>query len=119
MPALLAAGAALAQQAPVDLAPAAAAEKSAKPAKTAASAPLGAAEAVAGNAAMNCSLCKYRIQMVGYEKEVGAPQVGQGCWKRPWTAMSLRKAVTFSGKAWAASALRRAIQRLSVSRVAV
>ncbi len=47
MPALLAAGAAFAQQAPLDLnAPAAAAEKSAKPAKTAA-APLPAAEAVA------------------------------------------------------------------------
>ena len=47
MPALFAAGAALAQQAPIDLAPAAAAEKSAKPAKTAAAAPLPAAEAVA------------------------------------------------------------------------
>ncbi len=38
---------------------------------------------------------------------MGAPQVGQGCSKRPWTAMSFRNAVTFSGKAWAASALRR------------
>ena len=47
MPALLAAGAALAQQAPIDLTPAAAAEKPAKPAKTAAAAPLPAAEAVA------------------------------------------------------------------------
>ncbi len=37
---------------------------------------------------------------------MGAPQVGQGCPKRPWTAMSLRKAVTFSGKACVASALR-------------
>ena len=46
MPALFAAGAALAQQAPIDLAPAAAA-KSAKPAKTAAAASLPAAEAVA------------------------------------------------------------------------
>jgi outer membrane lipoprotein-sorting protein len=46
MPALFAAGGALAQQAPIDLAPAAAA-KSAKPAKTAAAAPLPAAEAVA------------------------------------------------------------------------
>jgi hypothetical protein len=46
MPALFAAGGALAQQAPIDLAPAAA-EKPAKPAKTAAAAPLPAAEAVA------------------------------------------------------------------------
>lgn len=35
-----------------------------------------AAEAIAGNAAMNCSLCKYRTQMVGYEKEMGAVQTG-------------------------------------------
>jgi len=35
-----------------------------------------AAEAVAGRAAMNCSLCKYRTQVVGYESEAGAPQVG-------------------------------------------
>jgi outer membrane lipoprotein-sorting protein len=47
MPALFAAGGALAQQAPIDLAPAAAAEKPAKPAKTGAAAPLPAAEAVA------------------------------------------------------------------------
>jgi precorrin-8X/cobalt-precorrin-8 methylmutase len=33
-----------------------------------------AAETVAGKAAMNCSLCKYRVQIVGYEKELGAPQ---------------------------------------------
>jgi precorrin-8X/cobalt-precorrin-8 methylmutase len=25
---------------------------------------------------MNCSLCKYRVQIVGYEKEVGTPQQG-------------------------------------------
>jgi precorrin-8X/cobalt-precorrin-8 methylmutase len=35
-----------------------------------------AAEAIAGRAAMNCSLCKYRVQIVGYEREVGAAQVG-------------------------------------------
>jgi precorrin-8X/cobalt-precorrin-8 methylmutase len=33
-----------------------------------------AAEAVAGRAAMNCSLCKYRVQIVGYERQVGEPQ---------------------------------------------
>src|SRR5258707_7888146 len=33
-----------------------------------------AAETVAGKAAMNCSLCKYRVQIIGYEKELGAPQ---------------------------------------------
>ncbi len=35
-----------------------------------------AAESVMGKAAMNCSLCKYRVQIVGHEKEVGAPQQG-------------------------------------------
>jgi precorrin isomerase/sirohydrochlorin ferrochelatase len=35
-----------------------------------------AAEAVEGKAQMNCSLCKYRVQMVGYEQEVGTPQAG-------------------------------------------
>jgi precorrin-8X/cobalt-precorrin-8 methylmutase len=35
-----------------------------------------AEEAVLGQAAMNCSLCKYRTQIVGYEQEVGAPQQG-------------------------------------------
>jgi precorrin-8X/cobalt-precorrin-8 methylmutase len=36
-----------------------------------------AVESIAGKAAMNCSLCKYRVQIVGYEKEVGTPQGGQ------------------------------------------
>lgn len=31
-------------------------------------------EAVAGRAAMNCSLCKYRVQIVGFEEQVGEPQ---------------------------------------------
>jgi precorrin-8X/cobalt-precorrin-8 methylmutase len=33
-----------------------------------------AEETIAGKAAMNCSLCKYRVQIIGYEKELGAPQ---------------------------------------------
>ena len=33
-----------------------------------------AREAVAGRAAMNCSLCKYRVQIVGFEAQVGEPQ---------------------------------------------
>ena len=33
-----------------------------------------AEEAIVGRAAMNCSLCKYRVQIIGYEKELGAPQ---------------------------------------------
>ena len=33
-----------------------------------------AQEAVAGRAAMNCSLCKYRVQIVGFEQQVGEPQ---------------------------------------------
>jgi precorrin-8X/cobalt-precorrin-8 methylmutase len=35
-----------------------------------------AEESVTGRALANCSLCKYRVQIVGYEKEVGAPQRG-------------------------------------------
>ncbi|MFZ9228477.1 MAG: sirohydrochlorin chelatase [Prochlorococcaceae cyanobacterium] len=31
-------------------------------------------EVVAGETAMNCSLCKYRAQVLGFETEVGAPQ---------------------------------------------
>jgi precorrin-8X/cobalt-precorrin-8 methylmutase len=31
-------------------------------------------DAVAGQAAMNCSLCKYRVQIVGFEQQVGEPQ---------------------------------------------
>jgi precorrin-8X/cobalt-precorrin-8 methylmutase len=33
-----------------------------------------AEESVKGKATANCDLCKYRVQIVGYEKEVGAPQ---------------------------------------------
>jgi precorrin-8X/cobalt-precorrin-8 methylmutase len=33
-----------------------------------------AEETIAGKAAMNCSLCKYRVQIIGYERELGAPQ---------------------------------------------
>ncbi|MES2739932.1 MAG: precorrin-8X methylmutase [Pseudomonadota bacterium] len=35
-----------------------------------------ARDAVEGRAAMNCSLCKYRVQIVGYEQQVGEPQQG-------------------------------------------
>ena len=35
-----------------------------------------AAESVEGLALMNCSLCKYRTQIIGYENEVGLPQRG-------------------------------------------
>lgn len=33
-----------------------------------------AQEAVEGRAEMNCSLCKYRVQIVGFEQQVGEPQ---------------------------------------------
>ena len=33
-------------------------------------------EVFAGNNAMNCQLCKYREQIIGYEKDQGAPQAG-------------------------------------------
>ena len=31
-------------------------------------------EAIEGSSSMNCSLCKYRVQIVGYENQVGEPQ---------------------------------------------
>lgn len=33
-----------------------------------------AREAIEGRAAMNCTLCKYRVQIVGFEQQVGEPQ---------------------------------------------
>jgi len=33
-------------------------------------------EALEGDAKMNCQLCKYREQVIGYEGDVGAPQAG-------------------------------------------
>ncbi|MBP0599430.1 precorrin-8X methylmutase [Herbaspirillum sp. LeCh32-8] len=33
-----------------------------------------AEQAVQGRAAMNCTLCKYRVQIVGFEQQVGEPQ---------------------------------------------
>ncbi|MHB8354776.1 MAG: precorrin-8X methylmutase, partial [Burkholderiales bacterium] len=33
-----------------------------------------AQEGVEGHASMNCSLCKYRVQIVGFEEQVGTPQ---------------------------------------------
>ncbi len=36
----------------------------------------GVADILAGETAMNCQLCKYREQVVGYEAEVGAVQAG-------------------------------------------
>ena len=35
-----------------------------------------AEEAFTGRATSNCSLCKYRVSIVGYEEDVGAPQRG-------------------------------------------
>lgn len=35
-----------------------------------------AKEGVEGRAAMNCSLCQYRVQIVGFEGQVGKPQQG-------------------------------------------
>ena len=32
------------------------------------------AEVIRGDTAMNCSLCKYRQQVLGFESEVGSPQ---------------------------------------------
>jgi precorrin-8X/cobalt-precorrin-8 methylmutase len=45
-----------------------------------------ARDAVEGRAAMNCSLCKYRVQIVGFEQQVGEPQRAHhlrcvACWR--------------------------------------
>lgn len=37
-----------------------------------------AAAGIAGEANMNCLLCKYRVQIVGYERQTGTPQVASG-----------------------------------------
>ncbi len=34
-----------------------------------------AREGIEGRAHMNCSLCKYRVQIVGYERQIGTPQL--------------------------------------------
>lgn len=46
------------------------------------------------------------------------PQAGQGCPKRPWTAMPARKAVTFSGKPSPTSARSRSSHSRNVARAA-
>lgn len=33
-------------------------------------------EIAAGENRMNCQLCKYRVQIIGYERDLGAPQMG-------------------------------------------
>lgn len=35
-----------------------------------------AKEGIEGKAHMNCSLCKYRVQIVGFESQLGEPQIG-------------------------------------------
>jgi precorrin-8X/cobalt-precorrin-8 methylmutase len=37
-----------------------------------------AAAGIAGEANMNCLLCKYRVQIVGYERQTGTPQLAAG-----------------------------------------
>jgi hypothetical protein len=48
----------------------------------------------------------------------GVPQTGHGSLKRPWTAISPWKAVTFSGNPSPVCARSRSAHRVSVSRVA-
>jgi precorrin-8X/cobalt-precorrin-8 methylmutase len=45
-------------------------------------------EGVEGRAHMNCSLCKYRVQIVGFERQVGAPQQPH---HRPATGIPLER----------------------------
>jgi len=45
-------------------------------------------EGVEGRAHMNCSLCKYRVQIVGFERQVGEPQRPH---HRPVTGLALER----------------------------
>jgi precorrin-8X/cobalt-precorrin-8 methylmutase len=45
-------------------------------------------EGVEGRAHMNCSLCKYRVQIVGFERQVGEPQRPH---HRPMTSVPLER----------------------------
>jgi precorrin-8X/cobalt-precorrin-8 methylmutase len=59
-----------------------------------------ARDAVAGRAAMNCSLCKYRVQIVGFEQQVGEPQRAhhlsvRGLLAQPGTAVAPAAPATY------------------------
>ena len=88
-----------------------------------------AQEGVEGRAHMNCSLCKYRVQIVGFEEQVGAPQQAHHLrvrgpaakaaapqWKpykpHPIEAESFR--IIEAGRDWSAYSVqeRRVLQRL-------
>jgi len=43
-----------------------------------------AEEAFSGRSTSNCALCKYRVSIVGYEKDVGAPQRGHHSLGHGW-----------------------------------
>jgi precorrin isomerase/sirohydrochlorin ferrochelatase len=49
-----------------------------------------AQEGVEGRAAMNCSLCKYRVQIVGFEEQVGTPQQAHHLQVRGVTGRTVR-----------------------------
>jgi len=52
-----------------------------------------AGEAVEGRAAMNCTLCKYRVQIVGFEQQVGEPQRAHHLQVRDLTARAQSAAI--------------------------
>ncbi|MFS2117722.1 precorrin-8X methylmutase, partial [Herbaspirillum frisingense] len=52
-----------------------------------------AREAVEGRAAMNCTLCKYRVQIVGFEQQVGEPQRAHHLQVRDLTARAQSAAI--------------------------
>jgi precorrin-8X/cobalt-precorrin-8 methylmutase len=76
-----------------------------------------AKEGLEGRAHMNCSLCKYRVQIVGFEEQVGAPQRPQHRkWQRyephPIEAESFR--IIAEGRDWSGmpEGQKRVAQRL-------
>jgi precorrin-8X/cobalt-precorrin-8 methylmutase len=58
-----------------------------------------ALEGVEGRATMNCSLCKYRVQIVGFESQVGTPQSAHHLKMRASLSQSEGKPIQ---KAWKA-----------------
>jgi len=83
-------------------------------------------EGVEGRAHMNCSLCKYRVQIVGFERQVGEPQrphhrqvtgIPVGLPKRPYIAPPLELEnfrVINAGRDWSrfSDAEKYVVQRL-------
>jgi precorrin-8X/cobalt-precorrin-8 methylmutase len=75
-----------------------------------------AREGLEGRAHMNCSLCKYRVQIVGFEEQVGAPQRPHHMQLRGLLGRELRGPEGVGSPAqdasrWSAGAAQRSLER--------